>query len=239
MLKQINCEAWVDSIYFYRGYAYYQLKQLDSATYNFIKVRNPDSLANKAKFFAIVAAIYNDKPKLCDSISRTVKHTSQIISDLKKVCDLGIALYQSDMEKYRTLSDQISLSSYLLSNEIQGLSRTYETLLNKRKKSPTKAAIFSAIIPGSGKWYLGRKGQAIASFLTVGILGGISAELIAKNGWYNFFSISAITTTAIFYGGNIYGSYYLGKYVNRRLDEKIKQDVQYYIHVAVRNVYYY
>jgi TM2 domain-containing membrane protein YozV len=197
----------------------------------------PDSLYNKARFFAIVTTLHKNNASLSDSIAQTIRNTSKVIEDLKNLCSAGIALYNEDIDKYTALSRSLNTENYLIKNEKNGLSTTYYQYLAQNKKSPAKAALFSAILPGSGKWYLGKKGQAITSFLTVAILASISAELISKNGWQNFYSISSLATTAVFYGGNIYGSYYLGKYLNHRESEKIKEDIQYYLHVAVRNVY--
>lgn len=235
MLKEQKCFS-NDSVYFLRGYAFYQLQQLDSATNYLLKVNIPDTLYNKARFFALISSLYKDKPQLSDSIAQTIRLTSRIIADLGKFCRAGISLYQGDRYKYRTYISELNSNNYLIANEINGLENTSK-LFDQKRKSPIKAAVLSAVIPGSGKWHLGRKGQAITSFLTVGILSAIATEVIIKNGWNNFYSVAAIATTTIFYGGNIYGSYYLGKYINQRTDEKIKQDIQYYLHVAVRNVY--
>jgi TM2 domain-containing membrane protein YozV len=236
MLKEQKCNASIDSVLFYRGWAFYQLQQLDSATGYFLSVRIPDSLYNKARFFAVIISLYKNNPGLSDSIAQTIRLSSHVISDLKNLCLAGISLYQGNINSYREFAKAINADNYLISNEFNELaaaSRLYE----QKRKSPVKAAMFSAILPGSGKWYLGRKGQAITSFLTVGLLAGIASEFVVKNGWKNFYSLSAVSATAIFYGGNIYGSYYLGKQLNKRADEKIKQDIQYYLHVAVRNVY--
>ncbi len=236
MLKEQNCTRQIDSVVFFRGYAYYQLQQLDSATSYLLKVQMPDSLYNKARFFALISSLYNNRVSLSDSIAQTIKNTSQAIKDLNNLCRAGISLYQGDIKNYQKFVKDLNPNNYLIGNEINGLETTSKMLFQKRK-SPTKAAILSTFLPGSGKWYLGKKGQAITSFLTVGILASIATEIIVKKGWNNFYSVSALTTTAIFYGGNIYGSYYLGKYLNNRIDDKSKQDIQYYLHVAVRNVY--
>ncbi|MGC8802478.1 MAG: hypothetical protein ACP5PS_01710, partial [Bacteroidales bacterium] len=190
MLKEQKCHTY-DSVYFLRGFAFYQLQQLDSATNYLLKVSMPDTLYNKARFFALITSLYKDKPQLSDSIAQTIKQTSQVIADLKKLCRAGISLYQRDRNKYRTYINESNTSNYLIANEINGLENTSKWFEQKRK-SPVKAAILSAVIPGSGKWYLGRKGQAITSFLTVGILSAIATEVIIKNGWTNFYSVSAI-----------------------------------------------
>ncbi len=232
------CNNLNDSLYFFRAYSFYQLKQLDSATFYFLKIQQPDTLYNKSRIYASISSLYEDKIKLTDSIISTLKITSNIMSDLQKLFRAGLSLYNNQPEKYSEWIKQLNYDNYMIANEITGLDEVYKKIIGTKRKSPAKAAILSAIIPGSGKWYAGRRGQAITSFLTVGILAAITTELIAKRGVNDFFSISALTTTAIFYVGNIYGSYYTTKYENTRFNEKIHQDIQYYLHVAVRNVYY-
>jgi hypothetical protein len=238
MLNNWKYQNSKDSVIFFKGYAYYQIKQFDSAQNYLLNVHYPDSLFNKARFYAIISTTYNKKFGLADSITKTIKNTSRIISQLNNFCKAGISLYNRDYNTFNENKQNFTFDNYLLQNEESSMVKEYESIMKHKYKSPTKAAIYSALVPGAGKWYCGKKGQAISSFLFVGLLGTISAEYLSKKGINNFFSISSLTLTGIFYTGNIYGSYYLAKTVNSQFDAKINQDIMYFLHVAIRNVYY-
>ena len=75
-----------------------------------------------------------------------------------------------------------------------------------KRKSPFVAGMLSAIVPGLGKVYAGNNGQAIASFLSVGLIGGIAVENYIKQGITHPQTIIFGVITSVFYIGNIWGS---------------------------------
>jgi len=71
-------------------------------------------------------------------------------------------------------------------------------------RSPAIAAVMSAIIPGSGKIYTGQYGDGITAFLVSGVLAYLSWANFDAH--HNFRGWLFSGLTAMFYGGNIYGS---------------------------------
>lgn len=117
---------------------------------------------------------------------------------------------------------------------------SYSTFLKqqmyKRKKlgwkSPTKAAIFSAIIPGAGKFYAGRWKDGLYSMLVIGLSGwqaysGFKSG--AKTKGYIFTGL-----TAFFYAGNVYGSAVAAKIYNLQMDSRIQGEIRISIPVLLR-----
>jgi len=91
------------------------------------------------------------------------------------------------------------------------------------KKSPTKAAFFSAIIPGSGKIYAGRAIDGIFAFL---LISGTS--YMAYDGFRSDRPVKAgvfTGLTGIFYIGNIYGSHINAHIYNTANFSKIEAGV--------------
>jgi len=62
------------------------------------------------------------------------------------------------------------------------------------------------VIPGLGKVYAGNNGQALASFLTVGLMAGITAENYIRLGIEHPQTIFFAGMFSLFYIGNIWGS---------------------------------
>jgi hypothetical protein len=86
------------------------------------------------------------------------------------------------------------------------LQDSYAHYLKYRDKKPWKAALYSAIIPGTGKLYAGHKGAFLPNFLMHAAMGFQTGESIAKNGIKSAISIVNISVFAFYYASNIYGS---------------------------------
>jgi hypothetical protein len=101
--------------------------------------------------------------------------------------DTGMATYSPGMEKIR---------------------KEYET---PPRHSPFLAGLYSAVIPGLGKLYLGYKYQAISAFIVNAFLAGEAAESYARAGPGSVRFIISGSIFGIFYGGNILGSILMAK----------------------------
>lgn len=97
---------------------------------------------------------------------------------------------------------------------------------NQRYKSPALAAIMSVVIPGSGKAYSKRWGDALVSFLFVGSNAFASYRAFNKkgiksvNGW--IFGSLAFS----FYSANIWGSAKAAKTYNSDLDKRYQENAE-------------
>jgi TM2 domain-containing membrane protein YozV len=100
------------------------------------------------------------------------------------------------------------------------------------RKSKTLAGLYSAIIPGSGKFYCGRTLDGIQSLATTTVLGwqaydGFHADgTRSAKGW--IFGILG----GIFYLGNIYGSVVAADIHNEEHEEALFQKVRLYVTIT-------
>ncbi|MBN2756872.1 MAG: hypothetical protein JXR51_06800 [Bacteroidales bacterium] len=88
-------------------------------------------------------------------------------------------------------------------------------------KKPFNAALFSALIPGSGKIYTKRWKDAVISFLFVGLNSWQSYRGFNKNGSESVYGWVFAGFASGFYVGNIYGSYKSAKKYNKEIDDEI------------------
>ncbi|MFO8234648.1 MAG: hypothetical protein R6U04_04480 [Bacteroidales bacterium] len=97
---------------------------------------------------------------------------------------------------------------------------------NEKYKSPALAVIMSAVIPGSGKAYSNRWGDALISFLFVGTNAYASYRAFNKkgiksvNGWV-FGSIAFS-----FYSANLWGSAKAAKWYNSDLQKRYQDNAE-------------
>lgn len=84
-------------------------------------------------------------------------------------------------------------------------------------RSPFFAGLFSTLIPGMGRGYCGRWGDAFFSFAVVGITTGLAAHMWKED---RVFSYVMAGIGSFFYVGNIYGSAKGAKVYNEEVHEK-------------------
>lgn len=133
-------------------------------------------------------------------------------------------------------NQQDSLKRYFSSNEELikranlNLYEITESLYSQKYKSPFLASIMSAVVPGSGKAYSKRWGDAFVSFLFVGTNSYAAYRAFKKkgasslNGWiFGTFAFS-------FYSANIWGSGKAAKNYNAKLKEIQQLNAESYIY---------
>ena len=86
--------------------------------------------------------------------------------------------------------------------------------------SPFLAGILSTVIPGAGRFYTGRIGDALTSLLTVGIVGWQAYDGFQRDGLSSVKGWTLGTLGGIFYVGNIYGSVVSARVYNQDVEDE-------------------
>jgi len=127
----------------------------------------------------------------------------------------------------RSLPAKEEMLEYFPETSRSSIERFYERKRNPERKSELKAAILSAIIPGTGKIYSGNYGDGITAFIVTSLLGYITYDNFnagnTTKGWI-FAGLSSI-----FYAGNIYGSAAAVQIHNRGVELRYVQDLDYFL----------
>ena len=82
-------------------------------------------------------------------------------------------------------------------------------------RSPFLAGILSTIVPGAGRLYTGRIGDALTSLFTVGLTGWQAYDGFRRDGFSSAKGWGFGALSGIFYAGNIYGSVISARVYNR------------------------
>ena len=90
---------------------------------------------------------------------------------------------------------------------------------NLSTRSPFLAGFLSTIVPGAGRLYIGRVGDAFTSLLLVGLTGWQTYEGFRRDGIASAKGWTLGTLGSIFYVGNIYGSVISARIYNREITE--------------------
>jgi len=124
------------------------------------------------------------------------------------------------LEDYSSASTQLLLiqEGSLYHKPSQELARALKKLPQLPQKSPLLAGLLSALIPGAGHFYTGKKKQAIFSFITNSLLffgsyEAFSKDLYTAGGFLSFFSLN-------YYSGTILGALNNAHKFNRKVREE-------------------
>ena len=110
------------------------------------------------------------------------------------------------LEEYASAEKQLFLikEGSLYQKPSQELVGALKHLPNLPRKSPLMAGLLAAVIPGAGHFYMGKKKQAIFSFITNALLfygayEAFASDIYTVGGILSFFGLN-------YYSGNIFGA---------------------------------
>lgn len=137
---------------------------------------------------------------------------------------LGTLLMQYNWAEAKSFAD-----SYLLSNQqpkkFEYLYNIADQGMEIKYKKPFNAALFSALIPGSGKVYTKDWKDGIYAFIIISAFSWLTYNSIKNNG-LNFNSAFFGAITFSFYSANIYGSYKSAGRYNQKLNKQTTREIQ-------------
>lgn len=87
-------------------------------------------------------------------------------------------------------------------------------------RSPFLAGTLSTIVPGAGRLYTGRLGDALTSLFTVGFTGWQAYDGFRRDGISSVKGWTLGTLCGIFYVGNVYGSVISARVYNRHVTDE-------------------
>lgn len=113
-------------------------------------------------------------------------------------------LHQGIWEAHAASLNPLAWPAEKIPAELQKSFRQYRKACTKK---PIIAAVFSALLPGSGKLYAGKNKTFILTFLLNAAYAAQTTESALKIGPKNPFTIINAAAFGVFYLSNIYGSY--------------------------------
>ena len=231
--------AWIDgsnyapsdTLDFLKGLTLYTVNKLDLATASFAKVPAGSPYYEQSLFFGAVSHAYlgnyGEGRQLISAAGE---------SELKQYELAAFSLLLDDKAAYEQAAKNFTYTDYSLTEGENIFGKIYVGRFSEKQKSPALAGLMSAVIPGAGKFYAGRKDEAFASLFTVGIFAGLTAECWIKKGPKDWRTIVFGTLGSLFYIGNIYGSYMSVSIYNDNLRNAQNSTIVFNLHVPIRNL---
>ena len=223
-----------DTLQYLRGWANYSAKRLEAAAEAFDKVPQDSPFYDKSLFFNVISNAHLGN---FTRSSELLGNYDGPFKELKSLEEAGIALLRDRPDDFVSATGGFTFSQYALTDSERALQGIFNDRYYGRSKSPALAAAASAVIPGLGKIYAGETAEGVAALLTVGPLAAITAENWAKYGIKDWKTILFGVLGAVFYIGNIYGSYVSVSIHNNDLRNAQDTAILYHIHIPLRSVF--
>jgi len=226
-----------DSINYYTAWAYYNLKSLDSSIKYFEKISPESAFYEKSKFYQIFEQIYSHRYDEAEKLMANFQPGDSLNQELKLFQQTSTALLQRKFKTFDSLSNGFKYTNFACEKEQRDLFLRKNEIIRNKKKSPFIAGLLSGIIPGTGKFYAGLKGQALSGMIPTFLFAIAGAESYYRSGPKSAPFIIAASFFTIFYVGNIWGSTLSVKTYYERTNNEIYNNIMLDLHIPLRRIF--
>ena len=195
-------QKYRDSVNYFLGLAYHEDQLDEPARTSLLQVSDETFFYYKAHYTAaMIDARNNELDSALSVVSIITPNTNEALNELKVFELAGLHLLKRNNNYFDSVSNTTGFKNSLLRDEFENLKKYSETGKRIKRKSPFLAGALSAVVPGLGKVYAGNNGQALATFLTCGLMGAVATE--------NYFNLGITHPQTLFFAG-LFGVFYLG-----------------------------
>ncbi|GIV29749.1 MAG: hypothetical protein KatS3mg028_0815 [Bacteroidia bacterium] len=226
-----------DTLNYLKGLCYYHLKKPDSTAF-FLQFVKQAELLPKAGILTSINLSYLNKYQESIEVIKKINPSNADIFYIKNILLTGNYLI---LKNYPAVDSVLKIIDTLKHYKYSGIVSDLKTIKNNqiqfKKKSPFVAGILSTFVPGLGKLYAGRKGEAMSMFIANIVMAGFTFESYYRT--KNISSPQVITFGTLFtffYSGNIIGSIHSARRQNLNKQKQIKNEILANMHLAASNV---
>ncbi len=196
-----------------KGWTYFKLHQYDSSLHHYNKV--PLSLLYEHKFHHNYFLVLL-KNKQYESFKGDLK-VNEIL--LHRKYDARYLMIADILQK------RLPVGSLAFDTIPYFVKTPYKKYLLMSKKCGMVAGLFSAVIPGSGKWYIQKKGQGFNMLLANLFLGAQAYESYRRAGLSSARFVVFGSVFSLFYLSNIAGSVWGVKKAKKEAFEQLQYEI--------------
>jgi hypothetical protein len=226
-----------DTLNFLLGLNHHQLRHKDSAAFYLGNVMPSSVLFPPARAYAVLNLLYARNITAAEKMMGPMKDLTGEQAQVALLMKGGMQLLRRDYAEFDSTSARFDFLNYTYREQQAYLKKIKERIVTTKTKSPVTAGFLSALVPGLGKYYAGRKGAAVAALLTNGFLAVIAAESAYRSGFRSPQFITFSGLLAIFYTGNIVGSVHSVKQQQRTNNGRFDNEILGTVHQSVDRVY--
>jgi tetratricopeptide (TPR) repeat protein len=233
LFSQDILPAHADSIVFRIGQCFRAAGEYDRAIVNYQNIINEyrSERLHDESFYQIA---------LCNYLKGNIEESARMTADMMDIEDSRTKLQVENLRmvnlfEHGKWNEALSVFSSDTDTIINPITLQLMDFANEGlalpHKNPVLAGMYSAVIPGAGKFYCRRPYDGIQSFLTTTLLGWQAYDGFHDDGVGSFKGWIFGTIGSIFYLGNIYGSVVAADIFNEEQEEKLLTKVRVFVNV--------
>ena len=226
-----------DTLSYLMGIFHYEMKNIDESILAFKQVgrANPSYYA-QSKLLSSFQYAYKgsyDEAAFID----TLDFHMPLYNELKITELAGVSLLTRNFSAFQHYSGQFTGGFYQLKGIQEKLLLNKEGLMKVKNKSSIKAGVLSGLMPGLGKFYLGKVGEGYLTLLLSTVLALQVREAYIKDGASSArFKIFSGIFGAV-YIANIWGSAVAVKVYKREINDTYDEAILINMHIPLRTVF--
>ena len=222
---------------FLLGNIYFQEKSFESAI-NYFDLLNGDYPEyNEALFYTSFSHTALKQFSLAKETLTPLPANDSLLQDFKYFQYAGIALLERDKEKFYAWNDSIQHTYYFFQKQQASLESTADQLFKRKQKSPFVGGLLTAVVPGAGRFYAGKRGQGIYSFVITSFLALQTWESYRKSGPESPRFIIYGSLLTAFHIGNIWGSALSVKNYQNEYNEAANYSIELDLLIPIRSFF--
>ncbi|MFA6924848.1 MAG: hypothetical protein WC223_11420 [Bacteroidales bacterium] len=237
-LNKISNNNIKDSIKFLIGKNYFSMNDIDSSNKYFYEISKNSNQFISSRFFSAYNFICLEKYDNSKDILNDFKTDDLNIENFRSLYLSAIALLKRNYNEFEILSGKFDYNYSPTVQAERSLPEYFEQLKNHKNNSMFLAGLMSAVIPGLGKVYAGKKGEGLAAFIIVSSLAATTFENYKKAGIKNIKTIFFGSVFTAFYIGNIWGSAFSVKIKNDEFNKTINRQIMLDINIPLHTIFY-
>lgn len=231
---EVSSPGRADTLNFFKGKFTYKLKQPSASIVAFREVGKSNlEYYRYARFFGAFQAGFIGHVALADSMLQDYQPKDSLSLRIKNLQLAGIDLLSRDYIGYKERASRFTYD-YELEPYERGLVSRYEQLKTYKKKSPFVAGMLSAVVPGAGRFYMGKAGQGIAALLVTGIFGLQAWEGYRKDGPESARFIIFGSLFTVSHVANIWGSAVGVRLRREEFNDQMNDSILLDMHIPLR-----
>lgn len=215
-------QNWTDTLQFKVATAYYYMEQYSQAYVEFQRIPKSSSLFQQTEYEKL-RSLFKEKryALLLNKIKQTQRDNEATSSNLLQLRNTVYLL-----SELPAISEKDFISVFDNTDKTK-IREFYNWKTDIPTKSPTLAALMSAVIPGSGKIYADEIGDGITAFILTGLFTYLAIDKFQNN--HNSSGWLYTSIASFFYAGNVYGSATAVQNYNAGIKINFNSDVELFV----------
>lgn len=223
-----------DTLNFFKGKFAYKLKQPIASVESFRLVSSTNAEYYRyARFFGAFQSAYSGDVSEATEMLQAYEPNDSLYIRIKNLQLAGLNLIDRDYSSYLDRQGRFTLN-YELEPYEQGMIGRYQEMVAYKKKSPFVAGLMSAVVPGAGRFYLGKPGQGIAALLVTGVFALQAWEGYRKDGPNSARFIIFGSLFSISHVANIWGSAIGVRIRREEFNDQMNESILLDMHIPLR-----